>query len=39
LPIVKSIAGFHDIEIDVISEKDKGSTFKLILPPTLIVVS
>lgn len=39
LPIVKSIAGFHDIEIDVSSEKDAGSTFKLILPPTLIVVS
>jgi signal transduction histidine kinase len=39
LPIVKSIAAFHDIEIEVISEKDKGSTFKLILPATLIVVS
>jgi len=39
LPIVKSIAGFHDIEIDVISEKDVGSTFKLIFPATLIIVS
>ena len=39
LPIVKSIAAFHDIEINVISEKDKGSTFKLIFPATLIVIS
>ncbi len=37
LPIVKSIAGFHDIEIDVVSEKDVGSTFKLIFPATLII--
>jgi len=39
LPIVKSIAAFHDIEIEVTSEKDKGSTFKLIFPATLIVVA
>jgi two-component system sensor histidine kinase ArlS len=37
LPIVKSIAGFHDIEIEVVSEKDAGSTFKLIFPATLII--
>jgi two-component system sensor histidine kinase ArlS len=36
LPIVKSIAAFHHIEIEVQSEKDKGSTFKLIFPPGLI---
>jgi two-component system sensor histidine kinase ArlS len=36
LPIVKSIATFHEIEIDVTSEKGTGSTFKLILPPKLI---
>ena len=39
LPIVKSIAGFHNIEIEVVSEKDTGSTFKLILPATLIVAT
>jgi signal transduction histidine kinase len=38
LPIVKSIAGFHNIEVDVVSEKDVGSTFKLIFPATLIIV-
>lgn len=38
LPIVKSIALFHDIEIDVTSEKGMGTTFKLILPGTLIIV-
>ena len=32
LPIVKSIADFHRIRIDVASEKEKGSTFKLIFP-------
>lgn len=37
LPIVKSIADFHKIKIEVQSEKDKGSTFKLIFPPQLIV--
>jgi two-component system sensor histidine kinase ArlS len=36
LPIVKSIAGFHQIKIEVVSEKDKGSTFKLIFPRGLI---
>ena len=30
LPIVKSIADFHDIEIEVSSETGKGSRFKLI---------
>ena len=39
LPIVKSIAAFHDIEIEVVSEKDAGSTFKLILPATLVVIA
>ncbi|MDN3550579.1 sensor histidine kinase [Mucilaginibacter aquaedulcis] len=39
LPIVKSIAAFHDIEVEVISEKDKGSTFKLIFPATLVMVT
>ena len=38
LPIVKSIAGFHQIKIEVISEKDKGSTFKLIIPNFLIEI-
>ncbi|SDP98898.1 Signal transduction histidine kinase [Mucilaginibacter sp. OK268] len=38
LPIVKSIATFHDIDMEVISVKDIGSTFKLIFPATLIVV-
>ncbi len=37
LPIVKSIAEFHDMTIQVISEKGKGSTFKLIFPTELIV--
>ena len=32
LPIVKSIAAFHDIKIEVISEKDTGSIFKLVFP-------
>lgn len=36
LPIVKSIAGFHQIKIEVVSEKDIGSTFKLIFPQGLI---
>ena len=36
LPIVKSIAAFHKIEIEVFSEQDKGCTFKLIFPPGLI---
>jgi two-component system sensor histidine kinase ArlS len=38
LPIVKSIAAFHQIKIEVISEKGKGSTFKLILPNFLIEI-
>ncbi|AMR31236.1 hypothetical protein A0256_07240 [Mucilaginibacter sp. PAMC 26640] len=36
LPIVKSIAVFHNIEINVRSEKDKGSTFSIIIPARLI---
>jgi two-component system sensor histidine kinase ArlS len=36
LPIVKSIAGFHGIEIIVQSQPNVGSTFKLIFPPELI---
>jgi len=36
LPIVKSIATFHAITIEVTSEKDKGSTFKLIFPKEVI---
>jgi two-component system sensor histidine kinase ArlS len=39
LPIVKSIAAFHQIKIEVISEKDKGSTFKLIFPGNIILLS
>lgn len=35
LPIVKSIAGFHQIKIEVISKKNSGSVFKLIFPPQL----
>lgn len=36
LPIVRSIADFHQIKIDVKSEKGVGSTFKLIFPAELI---
>ncbi len=36
LPIVKSIAEFHHIKIDVQSEKDAGSNFSLIFPADLI---
>jgi signal transduction histidine kinase len=36
LPIVRSIADFHYIRIDVKSEKGTGSTFKLIFPAELI---
>lgn len=32
LPIVRSIAAFHDIRIDITSQKDYGSTFSLVLP-------
>ncbi|TSD64505.1 sensor histidine kinase [Inquilinus sp. KBS0705] len=35
LPIVKSIAAFHQIEIQVSSEKDNGSTFTLLFPLAL----
>ena len=36
LPIVKSIAEFHHIKIEVISEKNVGSTFKLIFSGELV---
>jgi signal transduction histidine kinase len=36
LPIVKSIAEFHQIKIEVESEKDKGSTFKLVFAAEMI---
>ncbi|MGN6181912.1 MAG: ATP-binding protein, partial [Mucilaginibacter sp.] len=36
LPIVRSIADFHQIKIDIKSEKGVGSTFKLIFPAELI---
>jgi two-component system sensor histidine kinase ArlS len=36
LPIVKSIAVFHNIDINVESEKNIGTTFKLTFPPGLI---
>lgn len=38
LPIVKSIADFHNIQIEVMSEKDAGSTFRLIFPPGSIAI-
>jgi len=38
LPIVKSIAGFHLIKIEVVSEKGHGSTFKLIFPTDLVEI-
>ncbi|MDB5087121.1 MAG: hypothetical protein JWR09_1115 [Mucilaginibacter sp.] len=38
LPIVKSIAAFHHIRIEVKSEKGSGSTFKLIFPPGAIEI-
>jgi two-component system sensor histidine kinase ArlS len=38
LPIVKSIAEFHNIHIEVKSEKDKGTTFRLVFPATLIEI-
>jgi len=38
LPIVKSIADFHHMKIKVISEKNSGSTFKLIFPAGLIQI-
>ncbi|MDB5010190.1 MAG: hypothetical protein JWQ06_979 [Mucilaginibacter sp.] len=39
LPIVKSIASFHHVEIEVQSEKNIGTTFKLIFPPGLIEIN
>nr|WP_294942211.1 ATP-binding protein [uncultured Mucilaginibacter sp.] len=36
LPIVKSIAAFHEIELQVRSEQGAGSTFTLIIPAKLI---
>lgn len=36
LPIVRSIADFHNIKIDVKSEKGVGSTFKLTFPQEMI---
>lgn len=36
LPIVRSIADFHNIKIDVKSEKGVGSTFKLIFPTEIL---
>ncbi len=36
LPIVKSIAEFHEIRIDVRSEKGIGSTFRLVFPAGFI---
>jgi signal transduction histidine kinase len=38
LPIVKSIAGFHRIKIEVSSEPGIGSIFRLIFPGDLIAV-
>jgi len=38
LPIVKSIAEFHKIKIEVSSEEGVGSTFKLILPKETIMI-
>lgn len=38
LPIVKSIADFHDIKIEVTSEKNVGSSFKLVFPAGLIKI-
>jgi two-component system sensor histidine kinase ArlS len=39
LPIVKSIAAFHRIEIEVISEKSSGTTFKLIFPSQSVEIT
>lgn len=38
LPIVNSIAAFHQVKIEVVSKKDEGSTFKLIFPPAVIQI-
>ena len=37
LPIVKSIADFHQIRIEVVSEPEVGTTFKLLFPVDLII--
>jgi two-component system sensor histidine kinase ArlS len=37
LPIVKSIADFHQIDITVSSVKDKGTTFTLQFPPAVTI--
>ncbi|HEY9002950.1 MAG TPA: HAMP domain-containing sensor histidine kinase [Mucilaginibacter sp.] len=39
LPIVKSIADFHQIRIEVASEPEVGTTFKLIFPANLITIT
>ncbi|GAA4329515.1 hypothetical protein GCM10023149_34240 [Mucilaginibacter gynuensis] len=36
LPIVRSIADFHQIKIEVTSVKNEGSVFKLIIPRNLV---
>lgn len=38
LPIVKSIADFHKITIEVTSIKNSGSTFKLIFPSEMVEI-
>jgi two-component system, OmpR family, sensor histidine kinase ArlS len=38
LPIVKSIAAFHNIKIEVSSVKGSGSSFKLILPKEMVEI-
>ena len=38
LPIVRSIADFHRIKIEVESELNVGTTFKLFIPPELIQI-
>jgi len=37
LPIVKSIADFHHIRINIHSKENEGSTFELVFPNSLIV--
>lgn len=39
LPIVKSIAAFHRLRVEVVSEKGNGTTFKLVFPPDLIKIT
>ncbi len=38
LPIVKSIAVFHEIELEVQSKKNEGTTFRLIFPAKLMQI-